>query len=127
MQLYSRNGPQTVVHEGNQYATGKDDVINVPDDFGRLLHHTHIGGLQVWETGQERKDRMEAEELARRRDPANLYDLLARQQKPDTASIQAAIDAAVEAALTVERAKHAPEASKAEPVKRGPGRPRKSA
>ncbi|MGN6607969.1 MAG: hypothetical protein ACTHMS_13280 [Jatrophihabitans sp.] len=84
MRLYSRfditsiKDPET----GEQYDADETGAIEVPEAFGRFLHGQHMAGKQAWEDDAERFDRLTAEEDARRRDPASLYDLLQQRLAP---------------------------------------------
>ncbi|HEY3718374.1 MAG TPA: hypothetical protein VGL39_27945 [Jatrophihabitantaceae bacterium] len=119
MKLYTLTGAAGVSHEDHgEFEVDDDGGVELPPEFGEYLHRTHVGGVKSWETQTERHDRLIAEELERRRDPAQLYDLLAQQIDPkptDPAELnaevlQAVVDEAVAKAVDAERARVAAEA-----------------
>lgn len=68
-----------------------------PDELSDRLHGIHYRGKPAWETEMERAERLHETDLARRRDPAMLYDamgefsgalkqLTGQQGSPDQAS-----------------------------------------
>ena len=78
MRLYSRTGAGTVQNDDyGSYDTDPDTgLVEVPDEFGHILHRQHIDGQRAWENDAERAGRLKAEDVARRSDPAALYDLV---------------------------------------------------
>jgi hypothetical protein len=67
------------VHDGEDtYKVGADGTVEVPHALGERLRDTHIGGEKQWEDSIEQQNRLLEEELARRRDPASAYELLAK-------------------------------------------------
>lgn len=116
MRLYTRFGVASVGDDDHgSFDVDEHGAVEVPHDLGMRMHATFQGGQQAWEDDAERNARLDAEDLAKRRDPAHLYDLLASGApvQSDAASVQAAIDAAVAKALTDERAKARPGRRKA--------------
>lgn len=77
MRLHSRLGASSVQHEQfGCFDVDADGVVDVPEPLGHILHSTHIGGQQAWETDAELAARLAAEDLARRKDPATLLAAL---------------------------------------------------
>jgi hypothetical protein len=108
--LYTRTGASHVYYEDAVYEVEENQSVEVPPEVAAHLQHLHVAGQKAWEDDAERQTRIEAEELARRRDPAAVYDMLTRvadQGGPlpsvDPAVFQAAIDKAVQDALAKER------------------------
>ena len=81
MRLYTLTGAASVSNDehGTFEVDPETGAVEVPEALGRILHGTCFGGRRVWEDDAERSQRLVAEDLERRRDPAVLYDLL--QQK----------------------------------------------
>ena len=78
MILYSRAGASVVRHEGVTYKPGPDGGFAFPDHVSDRLHRFAVRGVKQWETAVERQGRIMSEELDRRRDPAELYDAVAK-------------------------------------------------
>ena len=78
MHLYSRTGASFTVHEGVPYVPGPDGAFPFPDHVSDVLGRFAVRGQKLWETGIERQRRVMSEEMDRRRDPAELYDAVAR-------------------------------------------------
>ena len=78
MILYSRSGASVVTHEGVTYGPGPDGGFDFPDHVGDRLHPFAVRGVRMWETAVERQRRVMSEEMDRRRDPAELYDAVAK-------------------------------------------------
>ena len=78
MHLYSRTGASFVQHEGVRYEAGPDGGFGFPDHVSDVLHPFAVRGERLWETGAERQQRILGEEMDRRRDPASLYDAVAK-------------------------------------------------
>lgn len=78
MRLYSRTGAASVQHEehGSFDVDPDSGAVEVPDELGELLQRQHFAGQRAWENDAERSTRLADEDLARRRDPGALYDLL---------------------------------------------------
>lgn len=75
MRLYSRReGTDHVTFGGARYEAADDGGFDLPPDLTDLLHSSHVGGEQQWETSIERQRRVIAEEAARRADPRTLLD-----------------------------------------------------
>jgi hypothetical protein len=51
-----------------------DGGYDFPGPVAERLHSARHGGRKLWETSIERQERTHGEDLARRRDPAALYD-----------------------------------------------------
>ena len=77
MRLYSTTG---VTHLSNEdhgdFEVDEDGGFELPHELGEQLRNTHIGGQKAWEDDGERSLRLVAEEDARRRDPASMYELM---------------------------------------------------
>lgn len=82
--LYSLDGATGITDPdtGTIYTPNEDGQFDVPATLGDTLTAVHIAGRRVWETIPERYVRLEAEETARRKDPATL---LAEVEKLTTA------------------------------------------
>jgi hypothetical protein len=79
MKLYTTQGHSKVAHpEFGEFEVDDEGAIEVPEELGVQLHGTHVGGVPGWETVEERRLRLVAEEDARRRDPATLLDAVER-------------------------------------------------
>ena len=78
MILFSRTGASVVQHEGVTYRPGPDGGFAFPDHVSDRLHPFAVRGQRMWETGTERQRRVMSEEMDRRRDPAELYDAVAK-------------------------------------------------
>ncbi len=78
MILFSRTGASVVRHEGVTYKPGPDGGFAFPDHVSDRLHPFAVRGQRMWETGTERQGRVMSEEMDRRRDPAELYDAVAK-------------------------------------------------
>lgn len=73
MKLYSTDGATAVDDpELGLFPADEHGAIDVPIELYERLHGVHIAGRKLWESEDERHDRLEAEELARRKDPATL-------------------------------------------------------
>jgi hypothetical protein len=60
--------------EFGHYEPEGDGSFDFPDELSGRLHRLRHRGRPAWETEMERMDRRHGEDLARRRDPAMLYD-----------------------------------------------------
>lgn len=60
--------------EFGHFEPGDDGSFDFPDELSDQLHRLHHRRRPAWETETERMDRLHGEDLARRRDPAMLYD-----------------------------------------------------
>ena len=79
MRLYSRaDGTSVVCHAGVSYKPGPSGGFDFPDAVSDVLHPVAVRGQRQWETDIERQHRLVAEEMERRRDPASLYDAVAK-------------------------------------------------
>lgn len=105
MRLYSLAGATGVDHDGVHYEAAGDGGFDFPPGLQEHLHGVAVAGQKQWETAIERQHRIAAEELARMRDPATLYEAVAK------------IVAAAEGSPV---AKAEPEAAKAAPAKAAP-------
>lgn len=72
MKLYTRRDASSVIVGDDTYPVGDDGTVEVPEDLGRRLRDTHVGGVKAWEDETERHARLLAEESERRKDPATL-------------------------------------------------------
>ncbi|NUP47547.1 MAG: hypothetical protein HOW97_09590 [Catenulispora sp.] len=105
MRLYTRTGASALDHpEYGHFDADENGGFDFPDPLSDELHRFHAGGRPMWETDVERQNRLLAEEMERRRDPATLMD---------------AVQQLVNAARTVsEPASAKPPAETKPPVKR---------
>ena len=78
MRLYSRTGATSVHHGGQLFTPGDSGGFDFPDDVSDVLHPFAVRGERLWETDVERQRRILGEEMDRRRDPASLYDAVAK-------------------------------------------------
>lgn len=78
MRLYSRTGATSVHHGGQLYEPGDSGGFDFPDEVSDVLHPFAVRGQRLWESDIERQHRILGEELDRRRDPASLYEAVAR-------------------------------------------------
>ena len=78
MRLYSRTGAASVHHGGQVYTPGDSGGFDFPDDVSDKLHPFAVRGERMWETDIERQRRILGEEMDRRRDPASLYEAVAK-------------------------------------------------
>lgn len=75
MRLYSRTGATALDDpEYGHFDANDDGGFDFPDDLSDRLHGFHAAGRPMWETDVERQQRLIAEELERRKDPATLLD-----------------------------------------------------
>jgi hypothetical protein len=75
MRLYTRTGATAL--DDPEYGTFEADEqggFDLPDPLASRLHAFHINGGPAWETDLERQNRLIAEEIERRRDPATLLE-----------------------------------------------------
>lgn len=79
MRLYPRRpGTASVVHAGVTYAAAADGGFDFPDDVSAALGRFAVKGEPMWEDAIERQRRILGEEMDRRRDPASLYEAVAK-------------------------------------------------
>ena len=78
MRLYSRTGATSVHHAGQVYEAGDSGGFDFPDHVSDVLHPFAVRGERLWETDIERQHRVLGEEMDRRRDPASLYEAVAK-------------------------------------------------
>ena len=78
MRLYSRTNAGVVHHGGQVYKPGESGGFDFPDDVSDVLHPFAVRGERMWETDVERQRRILGEEMDRRRDPASLYEAVAK-------------------------------------------------
>jgi hypothetical protein len=77
MELFSKTGATGVDDpEYGHFEPGGDGMFVFPDDLGERLHRQAVRGVKQWETRVEKAQREAAEDLARRRDPAYLAELV---------------------------------------------------
>lgn len=75
MRLYTRTGATALDDsEFGHFDANDDGGFDFPDPLSDKLHRFHAGGQPMWETDIERQQRLIAEELERRRDPATLME-----------------------------------------------------
>lgn len=104
MRLYTRTGASALDDpEYGHFDADENGGFDFPDDLSDRLHRFHAGGRPLWETDVERQNRLMAEELERRRDPATLME---------------AVQQLVNAAKTVSTSTSEPKESKPTPAKR---------
>lgn len=106
MRLYTRTGATAVDDpEFGTFEADEEGGFDLPDDLSERLIRFHIDGRPAWETDTERQNRLIAEELERRKDPATLLEAVqqlvaAAQALP--ASPPAASQAAGDVTVTTE-------------------------
>lgn len=76
MKLYSRFDADSVDADGVEFKADKDGGIEVPHELGVFLHNQFINGERAWEDDAERQKRIDAEEHARKSDPAYLASIV---------------------------------------------------
>jgi hypothetical protein len=74
LRLYSRTDAAAITDGGETYKAGKDGAFDLPDELAARLHAFATAGKPQWETDIERQNRLIAEEIERRKDPATLLD-----------------------------------------------------
>lgn len=78
MRLYSLAG--AIAHEDPEYGHFEPDPddgsFNFPDDVSDVLATTGVKGRKLWETEEDRAGRLHGLELARRRDPASMLEVM---------------------------------------------------
>lgn len=85
--LYPTN-PIESVSVGDVLIEANDDgSFDFPEELAESLHRTHVGGVQTWETEAERYSRIVSAEIARRSDPAALYDQIAGMRADQAAAV----------------------------------------
>lgn len=79
MRLFPLGAAQAAIDhpEYGHIKAGADGGFDLSDDLSDELHSFCVRGKRIWETQDERSDRLQREGLARRRDPAELYDTVA--------------------------------------------------
>jgi hypothetical protein len=103
MRLYPLGAPRAVIDHpvwGNFAADPDHGGFDLPDELSDEMHSFHHRGKKIWETEDERSERLHGDETARQRDPATLY---------------AAIGELVSLARKAGAADSAPETAKAAP------------
>jgi hypothetical protein len=60
--------------EFGHFGPGADGSFDFPDELSDRLHRLQHRRRPAWETEIERRERLHGEDLARKRDPAMLYD-----------------------------------------------------
>lgn len=78
MQLFSRADATEVGTPDGVITPSEDGSFDVPQETVDVLLRIHLNGEPQWETAGGRNDRLAAEELARRRSPEALYDMLSQ-------------------------------------------------
>ena len=79
MRLYPRRaGTDQVKHGDVTYTPASDGGFDFPDEVSDQLHRFAVRGERLWEDSTERHRRILAEEMDRRRDPAELYAAVAK-------------------------------------------------
>lgn len=81
---------------------GPDGGFDFPDDLSDRLHGACYRGRKAWETQGERRNRLHGEDLARRRDPAALYDAVGEFTAAMKAANPGAVSADLVAALSAQ-------------------------
>lgn len=81
MQVFSRSTDAGDITdaEGTTFAPAADGSYDVPGPLAEQLLRIHLNGEPQWETGGQRNDRLAAEDLRRRSDPASTFDLLSER------------------------------------------------
>jgi hypothetical protein len=65
MRLYSLTDAVSVNSGGARYEAAEDGGFDFPDELASQLHSFHVGGKPAWETYDERRERLIADELGR--------------------------------------------------------------
>lgn len=92
MRLYSRTGATALDDpEYGHIDAGPDGGFDLPDDLSDRLYGFHAAGQPLWETDVERQNRLIAEELERRKDPATLLAAVEQLVGAAKASAQAEV------------------------------------
>lgn len=78
--LYPIGAPRPAFDHGQwgHFDAAADGGFDLPDELSDEMYSFHHRGKKVWETEDERSDRLHGDEMARRRDPANLFDAVER-------------------------------------------------
>lgn len=76
MKIYSRQGATSLGHGGKVYEADEDGAFDLPEHVAQEAMSFHVGGKPMWENATQRQQRIVAEELERRRDPATLAELV---------------------------------------------------
>jgi hypothetical protein len=78
MRLYSLIG--AIAHEDPEYghfeAGEGDGSFLFPDEVSEVLVTTGVKGRKLWETEDQRATRLHGQEMARRRDPASMLEVM---------------------------------------------------
>jgi hypothetical protein len=78
MRLYSLAG--AIAHEDPEYGHFEphpdDGSFDFPDEVSDVLATVGVRGRKQWETDEQRAARMHGQEMARRRDPASLLEVM---------------------------------------------------
>lgn len=73
MRLYTRTGATALDDpEYGHFEADEQGGFDFPDDLSDKLHRFSVRGRPAWESDIERQNRLIAEELERRKDPATL-------------------------------------------------------
>ena len=79
MRLYPRReGTDQVKHGDVTYTPASDGGFDFPDEVSDQLHRFAVRGERLWEDSIERQRRILDAEMDRRRDPASLYEAVAK-------------------------------------------------
>lgn len=78
MRLYHLEGATSVSSGDTTYKAADDGGFDFPPALFEHMHSMAVGGVKQWETSIERQQREVAAELARMRDPATLYEAVAK-------------------------------------------------
>lgn len=119
--LYHRGDVSSVTLGDDTYEPDEAGRFELPDHVAAVIHPVHVNGEKVWETHPEREARLEAERLAKRRDPAALLDAVEALTAPAPAAQSFTVDelrALLAAAEAAEGAPAEPEKPKPAPRKR---------
>ena len=77
MQIFSRMGATQIAAEPEPYTADESGAFEVPHELGTHLINFHGPDGQLFESGGQRNDRLEREDLERRKSPEALHDLMA--------------------------------------------------
>lgn len=90
MRLYSRTGATTLDDpEYGHFDVNAEGGFDLPEDLGERLRRFHVDKQPLWETDIERQERLLAEEMERRRDPATLQALVEQLLRGQSTPVQA--------------------------------------
>ena len=126
MRLYTRTGATALDHpDYGHFDADESGGFDFPNELSDQLHGFAVAGRPLWETDVERQNRLAGEEMARRRDPASLYEAVAQLM---SAAQSASATTVAKQEAPVQSAEEGSEPEGSEPPVEKPARaPRKTA